>query len=228
MAEITDFTGFPKAAPKFLRALKRNNDKAWFAEHREEYDRNILEPARAFVVAMGDALRKDLPGINADPRTDRSIFRIHRDIRFSKDKSPYKAHLGVILWDGPGAKMESSGFYLHLEPPELYLGCGYYMFSKESLAAYRELLLDPKGGPALQRAVKLVAKRGYEIGADKTKRVPRGCDPDHPRAELLKHKGLFAGLGMKVPPEFHGPELVTFCRGHFKALLPLHKQLRML
>ena len=177
---------------------------------------------------MGDALRGKVPGINADPRTDRSIFRIHRDVRFSKDKSPYKPNLGVILWDGPGAKMESSGFYLHLEPPEFYLGCGYYMFSKESLAAYRELVTHPKAGPALLRAVKLVEKRGYSIGGEKTKRVPRGFDPAHPRAELLKHKGLYAGIEMKPPAELHGPELVGFCRDHFQALLPLHRQLRML
>ena len=223
-----DFTGFPKASLRFLRALKRNNDKAWFAEHRDEYDAAVLEPARAFVVAMGEALRGKVPGINADPRTDRSIFRIHRDVRFSKDKSPYKPNLGVILWDGPGAKMESSGFYMHLEPPQFFLGGGYYMFSKESLAAYRELVVHPKSGPALQRAVKLVEKRGYEIGGEKTKRVPRGYDPDHPRAELLKHKGLHVGISMKPPAELHGPELVAFCRAHFLAMLPLHKQLRML
>lgn len=226
MPEPAAFNGFPKSASNFLRALKRNNDKGWFASNRDEYERTVLNPARGFVVAMGDRLRGELPGINADPRTDRSIFRIHRDVRFSPDKSPFKTHLGVILWDGPGAKLESSGFYFHLDPPELYLGTGFYYFSKESLAAYRELVLDAKAGPSLQRAVNLVVRRGYAIGGEKTKRVPRGCDPQHPRAELLKHKGLYVGIGMKQPPELHGPELVEFCHGHFRAMLPLHRQLR--
>lgn len=228
MPDVAPFTGFPKATPKFYRDLARNNDKAWFATNKPVYEKAVLAPARSFVVAMGTALKKQLPGINADPRTDRSIFRIHRDVRFAKDKSPFKTHLGILLWDGPGAKMESSGFYLHLEPPEFYLGAGYYQFSRESLAAYRELVLDPKAGPALQRAVNAVVKAGYTLAGEKTKRVPRGCDPEHPRAELLKHKGLFAGLGSKIPPEFHGPELVALCQAHYKALMPLHKQLRML
>jgi uncharacterized protein (TIGR02453 family) len=225
---MAEFTGFPPAAPRFFRALARNNDKTWFEAHRADYEAAVLEPARAFVVALGAKLARDVPGLNADPRTDRSIFRLHRDIRFSPDKSPFKTHLGVLWWEGVGHKLESAGFYFQLDGKGIYLGDGFYQFTRGALAAYREMVLDPKAGPALQRAVREVEKRGYTVGGEQTQRVPRGCDPEHPRAELLRRKGLYAGIGLGLPPELHGPELVDLVHGHFKAMLPLHRRLRIL
>ena len=224
----SEFTGFPPAAPRFFRALAKNNDKAWFEAHRADYEESVLGPARAFVVEVGKRLAKDVPGINADPRTDRSIFRLHRDIRFSPDKSPFKTHLGILWWEGLGHKLESAGFYFQLSATEIYLGDGFYHFSKDALAAYRERVLDPKAGPALQRAAREVERRGYTVGGEQTQRVPRGLDPEHPRADLLRRKGLYAGLSLGLPAESSGPELVDLVHGHFKAMLPLHRQLRVL
>lgn len=225
---MAEFTGFPPAAPRFFRALARNNDRAWFEAHRADWEGAVLTPARALVVALGAKLARDVPGLNADPRTDRSIFRLHRDIRFSPDKSPFKTHLGVLWWEGLGHKLESAGFYFQLDAKQIYLGGGFYQFSKAALAAYRERVLDPKAGPALQRAVREVEKRGYTVGGEQTKRVPRGCDPEHPRADLLRRKGLHAGISLGLPGALHGPELVDLVHGHFKAMLPLHRRLRVL
>jgi uncharacterized protein (TIGR02453 family) len=223
-----EFTGFPPAAPRFFRALARNNDKAWFAAHRDEYEAAVLAPARAFVVALGARLAKDVPGLVADPRTDRSIFRLHRDIRFSPDKSPFKTHLGLLWWEGMGDKLESSAFYFQLDGKDVYLGLGFYQFTPAALTAYRERVLDPKHGPALQRALRLMERRGYTVGGEQTQRVPRGFDPAHPRADLLKYKGLYAGLSLGLPAAVQGPELVGLVHGHFKAMLPLHRCLRVL
>lgn len=222
------FTGFPPAAPRFFRALAQNNDKAWFAAHRDEYEAAVLAPARAFVVALGARLAKDVPGLVADPRTDRSIFRLHRDIRFSPDKSPFKTHLGLLWWEGMGDKLASSAFYFQLDAKDVYLGLGFYQFTPEALAAYRERVLDPKHGPALIRALRAVEQRGYTVGGERTQRVPRGFDPAHARAELLKHKGLYAGISLGLPAALGGPELLPLVHGHFKALLPLHRWLRVL
>ena len=224
----TDFTGFPMAAPRFFRALARNNDKAWFAAHRDEYETAVLAPARAFVLALGARLARSVPGLVADPRTDRSIFRLHRDTRFSGDKSPFKTHLGLLWWEGMGKKLEGSAFYFQLDAKDVYLGLGFYQFTPPALAAYRELVIDPKRGPALQRALRAMEKRGYTVGGERTKRVPRGFDAAHPRAELLKYKGLYAGISLGLPAELQGPGLVGLVHGHFKALLPLHRSLRVL
>ena len=100
------FDGFPKKGVEFLRQLSEHNDREWFSQHKDEYNEYLLAPARDFVTALGERLRKISPGIIADPRTDRSIFRINRDTRFAKDKSPYKTHLGIFFWEGNLQKME--------------------------------------------------------------------------------------------------------------------------
>src|SRR3970282_2502527 len=91
---------FPFEAIKFLSKLKRNNNKDWFESHRDEFNNSVLEPAQEFVVVLGELLRTFVPGIIAIPKTDKSIFRLHRDVRFSKDKAPYKTNLVILFWEG--------------------------------------------------------------------------------------------------------------------------------
>ncbi|MFH1501417.1 MAG: DUF2461 domain-containing protein [Candidatus Eisenbacteria bacterium] len=224
--EVT-FNGFSRETVKFYRDLKKNNDKTWFAEHKELYREVVLDPAQAFVLEMAQRLRKVAPGVVGDPRLNGagSIFRIHRDTRFGTDKSPFKTHLGILLWEGEGKKVERSGFYVHLEPPNLMLGVGVYMFTKENLERYRKAATSPRSGPLLAKAVKAIESRGYEVGGSHYKRVPRGFDPDHPNAALLKHNGLYAGFETKVPDEFYSGKFVDHCLRHFKKMLPLHEWL---
>jgi len=219
------FTGFPKQTVKFFKDLAKHNTKPWFNEHRDDYDRFVLEPARDFILAMGEKLQTIAPTVHADPRTDRSLFRIHRDTRFSKDKSPYKTHLGIYFWEGSGKKMECSGFYFHLEPPNLMLGIGLYMFPKTLIEEYRQSVVHPVHGDALQAALKHLDKKGYGIGGEHYKRVPRGFDPDHPNADLLLHNGLWTGVEMRLPPELHSKKLIHLAFKHYKAMLPLHQWL---
>ncbi len=217
------FGGFPKEAVRFFRLLEKNNTKEWFEAHRPCFERHVLEPSRAFVAAMGERLARLSPEVNADPRTDRSIFRLHRDIRFSKDKSPYKTHLGIYFWEGRGKRMECPGYYFHLEPPNLMLGAGFHEFSGPVLARFRKAAADAKTGKALRQAMEKVERKGYEVGGTHYKRVPRGFDPEHPNADLLRHSGLWVGTEVRIPRELHGPGIVKWCFERFRAMDPLQR-----
>jgi len=119
--------------------------------------------------------------------------------------------------------MENSGFYLQLQPPNLMLGVGIYIFPDDLLEAYRRAVIHPRYGPALQHAIQLVRQRGsYAIGGQYYKKVPRGYDPTHPNADFLLHNGLYTGLEIPVPDLFYTPEMVDFCFDRFKEMLPLH------
>jgi uncharacterized protein (TIGR02453 family) len=226
MADVPAFAGFPEDCVKFLRDLAANNTREWFQAHKDDYARFVKEPAAAFVVALGGGLRKVAPGVHAEPAVNKSIFRVNRDVRFSADKSPYKTHLGVWLWDGEGRRMECSGFYFHLEPPRIMLGVGMYMFDKAALGKYRQAVVDAKAGPALARAAAAVAKAGYELGGEHYKRIPAGFDADHKNAHFLLHKGLYAGDDEPIPGELHTPAFVDYCLERYRAMLPLHKWLK--
>src|SRR5690606_7632301 len=128
---------FPKSAFNFLRKLSSNNNKEWFEQHREEFETHLFIPAQMFVTEFGERLRSIVPAINAIPKTDKSIFRLHRDVRFSKDKSPYKTNLGLYFWEGDRKKMDCAGFYFHIEPGYMFLGSGQYQFSNELLKKFR-------------------------------------------------------------------------------------------
>jgi len=223
---IETFSGFPQETCSFLKNLEKNNSKSWFEEHRRDYEALVLGPAQRFVTAMGNRLTALSPAIHADPRTDKSIFRIHRDIRFSKDKSPYKTHLGLWFWEGSRPRMECSGFYFHLEKDRLMAGTGLYMFPKDLLKLYRDAVVDDTKGPLLSKAMKTVSKRGnYSFGEIAYKKTPRGYDPAHPRSGLLLYNGLYAGIESAVPEELFSADLVEYCFRHFKNMYPLHQWL---
>ena len=131
MTSTLKFEGFSKHTVKFFKDLKKNNSKQWFEKNREIFDNHVMLESQLFIAEMGQKLQKIAPDIVAIPKTDKSIFRIHRDVRFSKDKSPYKTHLALLMWEGPFKKMENSGFYFHFEPSKLFLGAGMHVFPIE-------------------------------------------------------------------------------------------------
>ena len=141
---------------------------------------------------------------------------------FSKDKTSYKTHLGIWMWEGEGAKFESSGYYFHLEPPNILLGVGLHTFSKPLLKAYREAVIDPVVGPKLVKAVQKVSQKGgYKLGGEHYKRVPRGYDPDHPNAELLRYNGLTAGSEVPIPEEFYSGSLLDYSYQRYIDMYPI-------
>lgn len=220
------FYGFPEACLDFFEQLRNNNRKQWFDEHREDFEKNVMTPARLFVHDMGNALREIAPGIIADSRMNRSIFRPYRDTRFSHNKTPYKTHLGIFFWEGRMAKMDCPGFYFHLEPPTIMLGVGNHCFSRDHLEQYRQSVVDPVHGKSLNNAIRKVVSKGpYEIGVEKYKKVPRGCDKNHENARLLLLAGLTASCEMPAPDELMSNQLIDFCFERFRDMQPIHKWL---
>ncbi len=226
---MNGFKGFDKAGLKFLADLEKNNDRDWFKAHKDEFEAVLLDPARDFVVAMGEKLRDISPEIQAIPRVDKSIFRFHRDTRFSKDKSPFKTHLGIYFWDGAGAKMESPGFYFHLEKDKLMVGGGMYIFTREQLPVYRAAVDDKKSGVALQKILKASARdfpEDPDTGMEHYKRVPRSYPQDHPRAELLKRKGVVLGVETAVPASLFSAKAVGYVFTRFAKMQRMHEWLK--
>ena len=187
------FTGFEPAALQFLVDLAANNDRAWFKPRKTEFERLLKRPMEALCVALGaefDALH--LP-LEADPR--HSPFRIYRDVRFSRDKSPYKTHLGADFpWNDSRGDAErprgAVGGYFHLEPGNIFVGGGMWHPERARLAAFREKLdRDPS---AVFRAIedpRFVSVFGSVTGESLT-RNPKGFPPDHPYGQLLRLKDV--------------------------------------
>ena len=227
MAEADEFSGFSKDTFKFLKGLEKNNKKEWFEEHRETFEEEVLQPSLSFIAAMGEKLSSIAPGIVAIPKTDKSIFRIYKDVRFSKDKTPYKTHVGIFFWEGKRKKLENPGFYLQLNKGSIYVAGGLYIFPKDLLKPYRDAVVDPKKGKELRSIIKKITKNGrYKIGDTHYKKVPRGYDPDHPNAELLLYNGIHAFCELPLPKEIYSSDFLDYCYGIFKDYSPLHAWVR--
>jgi uncharacterized protein (TIGR02453 family) len=216
------FEGFRPEALRFLADLGANNTRDWFHTHRDEYESLLLEPARDFVVALGEELHEFAPEVNADPRVNGSIFRIARDTRFAKDKRPYKDHLDLWFWIGD--RKTGPGFWFRLDPSGLILGSGKHHFDKPQLERYRHTV-STEPGEALHRDVERLRSEGYELGGRRYKRVPAGFDPPAERVELLLHDGLFAWTQMPVPEETYDERFPAFCAKHYLPLAPLNEWL---
>ncbi len=216
------FPGFPKELPRFLAALAKHNEKAWFDAHRDDYEALYVEPAKALVVALAPGLAKLAPGVRAEPRIGGSIMRIHRDTRFSKDKTPYKTALHLLFTHGEGRLTESPGFFLRIAPEGLGLGAGQFHFDKDRLAAYRKAAADPKIGRSLRAAIEKVRKAGpYELPEPHYKRVPRGFDADGPNADLLRQAGLSLFAETKHPAALFRKDCTKFFLDRFRELRPI-------
>lgn len=224
-----NFNGFTPETLEFFAQLTENNNAPWFKAHKADFDSHVMAPAKALVTALGARLVEFAPTVVADTRSNGagSIFRIYRDVRFSHDKRPYKTHLGILWWEGPGKKLENPGYYLHLENGRIMLGAGMYQFSKTALAAYRNAVADEKSGAALLKTIETVTAAGpYALGGSHYKRVPRGFEKDHPMAKWLKYNGLWSSVEMDVPQAFFNDSFIDLCAGHYRNMQPLHAWLQ--
>ncbi len=221
---MTDFAGFGPKTKRFLRELGRNNHKAWFDAHRGDYEAHYLEPAKAFVEAAGPKLEKVAPDLVWEPRVNGSIFRVNRDIRFSKDKTPYKDHIDLWFWEGQ-RKTAVSGFFLRITSTSVHLGAGSHGFSKEALASYRKALLDEKAAKSLASLARRLTRAGYAIGGKTYKKVPRGFAGSAPAQELALHSAFWVAAQRRSPPELGNAKFVTYCMREWKKLAPVHRWL---
>ena len=228
------FAGFQPEAIQFLADLAANNDRAWFQPRKAEYERLLKEPMEELCLALEEQFRaRDIP-LHADPA--KSPFRIYRDTRFSKDKSPYKTHVAASFgWAGDGAEtsgrshtdnVHASGGYFHLQPGEIYVGGGVWHPDASWLKAFRDRIVADSsefdaitGGPAFREAFGSVSDDGESL-----KRVPPGYPADHPKADLLRKKNVTFGRRLG-DDEALGPDLPTVLADAFTTATPLMRWL---
>jgi uncharacterized protein (TIGR02453 family) len=213
---------FPKEGLDFLRSLKRNNRRPWFLKHKDEYERFVKAPMIELVMALSHDLPSDFL---ADPA--KSIFRIYRDVRFSKDKSPYKTHASAHFPPRGLPRGAGAGFYFHVAPTEVWIGGGFYAPTPQEALAVRTRIAERHR--TFQSLVESPEFRKYfgEVQGAKLTRVPRGFPCDHPAAEWLKHKQWIAGAELKAEAAT-GPKFYETLVAHFQAALPLLRFLNTL
>lgn len=176
----------------FLRELREHNDRDWFRVNKARYEEAVLEPALQFVADFAPRLARISRHMVADPRpVGGSVFRIYRDTRFSRDKSPYKTHAGISFRHEEARSAHSPVFYLHLEPGNVFAGTGVWRPDSETLTAIRAgIAADPQGWRRVTRGKGFAAH--FELRGESLKRAPAGFDPDHPLIEDLKRKDFVA------------------------------------
>lgn len=186
-----EFDGYSSQTLPFLNSIRQNNNKVWFEAHKNEYEKLILNPSRAFVAEMGEHLQALEPTINAVPKINKSLFRIYRDTRrMGANKEPIKSRIGIIFWQGSGKRLQSSGFYMHFSPDELFVAVGVRWFEKPMLDAYREYIKDDTKRSELQSIINRLESCGYSIIEKGYKRYPKGFTKEMESADLSLYKGM--------------------------------------
>jgi uncharacterized protein (TIGR02453 family) len=175
----------------FFRELAENNDRDWFQKNKARYERDVKEPLLQLISDFGPRLKRISPRFVADPRpVGGSLFRIYRDVRFSPDKSPYKTHAGVRFPHEETKNVHAPGYYLHLEPGQVFAAAGIWHPDPVTLRKVRDALVSDLAG--WRRAVAQARKGKCLLGGDSLKTMPRGYDPEHPLSEDLKRKDFVA------------------------------------
>ena len=199
----------------FLADLEANNNRDWFAANKHRYEEHLLEPARAFIEAFAPRLAKISTHFRADPRpSGGSLFRIYRDTRFSRDKSPYKTNLGIHFRHELAKDAYAPGYYLHIGPNEVFAGGGIWHPDNSAATRIREAIVaDPDRWRRATRRGAFATR--LELGGDSLKRVPPWADPGHPFADDLKRKDFFGWARLEesdvVAPGFVD-EYARICR----------------
>ena len=208
---MTEFRSFGPELAAFLQELRSNNERGWFTANRERYEETVREPARAFIRAMAPALAAISPHFRADDRrTGGSLMRIHRDTRFSRDKTPYKTNVGIQFRHALGRDVHAPGFYVHLEPGSAFLGAGVWRPDSSALFMIRARINEE---PDTWREVRddEAFQAAFRLGGESLKTMPRGFARDHALAEDLRRKDFIAlhelPIGDAPGPEF--PDLAA-------------------
>ncbi|HSE71115.1 MAG TPA: DUF2461 domain-containing protein [Nocardioidaceae bacterium] len=197
------FTGFPEAALDFYDDLETDNTKSFWAEHKDTYESAVRAPMTALVSAL-------------EPEFGSAkVFRPYRDVRFAKDKTPYKTHQGAFVAHGP-----ATGWYVEVAAPGVRVGVGFYEASSPRLARIREAIVDDRRGGDLERILTDLQERGWTLGGDTLKTAPRGFPADHPRIELLRHRSMTLAKSYGFEPVIHTPELLDRVRADWREAAP--------
>ncbi len=212
------FGGFPPETLKFLRQLKRNNNREWFLAHKDVYESKVKAPMTDLVLALGFELQNFAPELVVDPR--RAIYRIYRDIRFSADKRPYKTHVAAIFVPRGIPKNTGACLYFHVEPAEVVVAGGVYMPDSATLRALRQHISanwEDLRAITNQRSFKKMFGR---LQGDRLVRPPSGFATDHPAIDVLRQKQFY--VSQTEPAELaEGPRLYPRLLALFSAMIPL-------
>ncbi|MEU2034746.1 DUF2461 domain-containing protein [Nocardia amamiensis] len=201
---MTRFAGFPLAGLDFYEDLEADNSKAFWTANKEIYDRAVKQPMTALVTELEPAFGSA------------KIFRPYRDVRFAKDKSPYKTAQGAVVRAAPGV-----GWYVQINAGGLFVGGGFYQGSPDQLAQLRATIDDDVRGPELVAILAKLAAAGFTIGGEQLKTRPKGYDADHPRIDLLRHKSLTCGKEFGAPAWLETPRAAKEVRAAWETMRPL-------
>lgn len=200
---MTGFRGIPEAALDFYDDLEMDNTRSFWAAHKEVYETAVRGPMTELAKALEDEFGTA------------KVFRPYRDVRFAKDKTPYKTHQGVFVPHGP-----STGFYVQVSAPGVRVGVGFYEASGPRLVRIREAIADDRRGKELERILAELVGAGWTLDGDKLKTSPRGYDVGHPRIELLRHRSMTLGKLYGFEPFIHTPELLDRVRDDWREAAP--------
>jgi uncharacterized protein (TIGR02453 family) len=188
--------GFPRETLGFLEGIAANNDKEWFTANSALYDASI-NGAKLFVETVGPRLREISPTVRYEARIGGSLPRVNNDRRNDKTKKPYKENFDLWFWHGDKKGWDEPGFYLRITRDGVWIAAGMMHILWPQLVRYRDAIVDDRSGDALEDAVaKINAAGRYQVGYRKRKSVPKGYDPDAPRAEYLKYESLWGHLAL--------------------------------
>jgi uncharacterized protein (TIGR02453 family) len=212
------FSGFSPEALSFLRALKRNNRREWFQPRKEKYELLIKQPMLALIESLNQRFMDFAPNYITLPQ--KSVYRIYRDTRFSKDKTPYKTHISAIFPRHTAVKREGAVLYFHFTEKELLVFGGVYAPEREELLAYRNLLAEHHEEFLELLAGKDVKRLTNGLEGEQLSRMPKGFPDDHPAGELLRHRQWYleSTLDAKI---VHSPRLVAEIARRFAVMAPM-------
>ena len=198
------FAGFTEAALDFYDDLEIDNTKSFWREHEDVYRSSVKAPMTALLAALEREF--------GTPK----VFRPYRDVRFAKDKTPYKTHQGGFVAAGPAC-----GWYVEIAARGVRTGAGFYDAGTTDLARIRASIANELTGDQLGKILAKLKRAGFTVGGDRLKTSPRGYDADHPRIDLLRHKSLTVGRDYGFAPVIHTPEFVDAVRADWRAARPL-------
>lgn len=210
----------PKSLFAFLRNLKKNNDRDWFAEHKDQYQQNVLGPAVELVARLEKPLARCAPMLHVVPKAHNgSVMRIYRDTRFSKEKVPYKTNVGISFRHQAGKDVHAPGVYIHLDPDECFIGAGSWRPESSVLASIRSAIdADPKAWK--QARDNKAFRLHFEFVGESLKTAPRDYPKDHPMIDDLRRKDFIA-IAPITQGEMTGDGIVDLIVGRVKQARPL-------
>lgn len=218
------FSGFPRDFFRFFDELAAHNEKPWFEANRQRYQDVVVASSGAFIEAMAPRLAKISKLLRADPRPNGgSMFRIYRDVRFSKDKRPYKDHAGIHFRHRDGKTAHAPGYYVHLSPTEVFFGGGVWMAEPDALQQIRKAIASQSAAwKRVVGAASFSKAFGKGVEGEALQRPPKGFDPAHPLIDVIKQKSFFAMQQSSIK-EAQRADFVDRVEAAFVASRPLLK-----